>query len=153
MILFNYNFLIFSKFQPAFEGKCNHEMIHKILTEHRAELQKHEQEALMALRTHIHKIGLDTENNMTVFIYLDIFKPIKITEGKGENELVINISNSGLIDYAWAKRTIGRKLLDFVTSVPTKIINGLVDTFKSLLGVGNRRLGGPCCNRAIKWTE
>lgn len=132
-----------------YTGKCNHEMIHKILTDHLAELQEHEQEALKALRPEIHKIVKNIDN-IKVTIYFDIFKPIVVQEGNGDNEVVIQFNKNGDISYEWIKKTFSQWFYDVVTDIASEIVNAVIDVMKAVIRRGRQALE-MVARPAIQW--
>jgi hypothetical protein len=75
---------------------------------------------------------LNDEDNVAVFIYIsdEAADPIHLQMGNGENELVINVEETG-IKYVWTKKTYWKMTTDFLKNV----VNTIVDRIGSIVSI------------------
>lgn len=137
----------------TYRGHCNHKMIHKILKDYGKDLKEHEKEALKALRTKIHEI-IGGIKNIEITIYLDDIEiePVTIKEGAGDNELVIQFTKDGEVDFAWVQKTFGQKLYEAVTDLAWNVLDAIADALKSVISIAKNALVSSARER-IEWKK
>lgn len=89
-------------------------------------------------------------DNIKVTIYFDIFKPIVVQEGNGDNEVVIQFNKNGDISYEWIKKTFSQWLYDVVTDIASEIVNAVIDVMKAVIRRGRQALE-MVARPAIQW--
>lgn len=145
-------YIFFLYFQHKYEGHCNHAMIHKIYIDHKVSLKAHEADALSSLRTGIHDI-VQGKTNLKVTIYLDGINPIEITNGEGQNKLVMRFKTNGDIDYKWTEKTLGQNTKDFVKDVASQVASRTIEILTAVVSVGIVNAIEFVGQRAIEWNQ
>lgn len=86
------------------------------------------QENLRRLRIEIERV-LGGEDNVKIDIYIsdELDQPECFQIGNGENKLVFDVEEDG-IDHEWTKKTLWRKIKDFVSKAARRIVEILLET-------------------------
>ena len=117
-------------------GEINHKVINKLVRDFKGKVAEEIHKHIRDLRTEITNI-LNDEDNVAVFIYIsdEAADPIHLQMGNGENELVINVEETG-IKYVWTKKTYWKMTTDFLKNVVNTIVDRIGSIVSSALVVG-----------------